>query len=213
MAWPNLPAAPNLETEAFVRNWTRRASRESFESFVEAGLLWRKVVGPEIWCTVAVTTTDIQRARDVAAIRGTKRVLISEIFLPADPQYADPWRKSWAGSRPRNGIEEFSALAREYLIGGQPGSWRAAGLGPAGTVARTDPWPDFRRRPGQIVGPVELSGAIAFFQLRAVDSSRDIPADRVKLTYKRLLLPGGRSAETLATYGRDSRACTALRRA
>ena len=45
-----------------------------------------------------------------------------------------------------------------------------------------------------------MSGAIAFFQLRAVDSTRDIPAERVKLTYKRLLLPGGRSPETLATY-------------
>lgn len=189
----------NLETDAFVAELADGGvSQEAFMSFVEAGLLWRKIIGPELGGTISVTTTDIQRARDVAAIRGTKRVLISEIFLPADPQYAEPVAQIMGLIEDASGIEEFSALAREYSLAGSRDAggrldWVALEQLP-GPISG----PISNAVPGQIVGPIELSGAIAYFQLRAEDSTRDIPASQVKLTYKRLLLPGGRSADTLA---------------
>jgi len=191
----------DLETEAFIAELADGGvDRESFEAFVEVGLLWRKIVGPELGPTTNVTATEIARARDVAAIRGTKRVLISEIFLPADPQYADPVAQIVGLIENARGIEEFSQIAREYSLAGSRErggrlDWVALEQLP-GQIGG----PIGAAEPGQIVGPIELSGAIAFFQLRAVDSTRDIPAERVKLTYKRLLLPGGRSPETLATY-------------
>lgn len=189
----------NLETEAFLAELADGGvSQEAFTSFVEAGLLWRKIVGPELGGTISVTTTDIQRARDVAAIRGTKRVLISEIFLPADPQYAEPVAQIMGLIENASGAEEFSALAREYSLAGSRDAggrldWVALEQLP-GPISG----PISNASPGQIVGPIELSGAIAYFQLRAEDSTRDIPASQVKLTYKRLLLPGGRSPDTLA---------------
>lgn len=190
-----------LETDAFVAELdTVGIAPESFESFVEAGLLWRKVVGPEISATVTVTATDVARARDVAAIRGTKRVLISEIFLPADPQYAEPVAQIIDRIEAAGSIDEFSALAREFSLAGTRDRGGRLDWVPLEQLPGQIRGPISGASPGQIVGPVELSGAIAFFQLRAVDSTRNIPADRVKLTYKRLLLPGGRSAETMATY-------------
>ena len=61
----------DLETEAFIAELADGGvDRESFEAFVEVGLLWRKIVGPELGPTTNVTATEIARARDVAAIRG-----------------------------------------------------------------------------------------------------------------------------------------------
>jgi len=190
----------NLETEPFVAQLVEAGiDRETFVGFVEAGLLWRKVAGQEFGQTVTVTTTDIERARDVAAIRGTKRVLISEIFLPSDPQFAEPVGQIMGLIENARGIEEFSALAREYSLASTRDRGGRLDWVPLAQLPGQIRGPISNARPGQIIGPIELSGAIAYFQLRAEDSTRDIPANQVKLTYKRLLLPGGRSAATLAT--------------
>ncbi|MCC1480100.1 peptidylprolyl isomerase [Roseibaca sp. Y0-43] len=191
----------NLETDAFIAELANGGvDRESFVSFVEAGLLWRKVVGNEYSLSTVVTTTDVQRARDVAAIRGTKRVLISEIFLPADPEFAEPVAQIIGLIENARTIEEFSAIAREYSLAGTRDQGGRLDWLPLTQLPGQISGPLSAASPGEIIGPIELNGAIAFFQLRAEDSTRLIPANQVKLTYKRLLLPGGRSPETLATY-------------
>lgn len=190
-------------------------ARESFEQFVHAGLMWRRVVEREVPGLVAVSNSDVARARDVAAIRGTQRVLLSEIFLPTDPQFAEPVAQISEMIEAVRSIEEFSNLAREFSIAGSRDSGGRLDWVPldnlpgqiAGQVATASP--------GQIVGPIELSGAIAYFQIRGSDSTRDIPADRVELSYKRLLLPGARSAANLARVARiqaEARACAELGR-
>ncbi|TVP74330.1 MAG: peptidylprolyl isomerase [Rhodobacteraceae bacterium] len=173
--------------------------RATFEGFVEAGLLWRRLVGQELPALVAVSTADIARARDTAAILGRQRVLLSEIFLPTDPQFAEPVAEIIGMIRAARSIEEFSAIAREFSLagtrdqGGRLPDWVALENLPAPIASQLRD-----ARAGQIIGPLELGGAIAFFQLRAMESTRDIPADRVQVSYQRLLLPGGRSDENLA---------------
>lgn len=173
--------------------------RATFEGFVEAGLLWRRLVGQELPALVAVSDADVARARDTAAILGRQRVLLSEIFLPTDPQFAEPVAEIIGMIRAARSIEEFSEIAREFSLagtreqGGRLPDWVALENlpGPIASQLRD-------ARAGQIIGPLELGGAIAFFQLRAIESTRDIPADRVQLSYRRLLLPGGRSEANLA---------------
>jgi peptidyl-prolyl cis-trans isomerase SurA len=172
--------------------------RETFIEFVEAGLLWRKVVGGRLPGLVHVGASDVARARDVAAIVGTTRVLMSEIFLPDDPEFAEPVAIISDMILNARSMEEFSEIAREFSLAGT----RDQG-------GRLD-WIQLDGLPGQIrdkmaqariaevIGPIDLGGAIAFFQLRARESTRDIPADRVKVNYRRLLLPGGRSEANLA---------------
>ncbi len=193
-------ARADLDTDTFVAELgAAGVDRESFTAFVRAGLLWRKVVAEDFPDLVTVGASDIARARDVAAIRGTRRVLMSEIFLPTDPQYADAVGQITELVLNASGTAEFARLAREYSIaatreqGGRL-DWLPASSLPGPVAGRLR-----GAAPGQVVGPIDVGGAIAFFQLRATDSTRDIPADRVKLHYKRLLLPGGRSEANMAT--------------
>ncbi len=171
--------------------------QETFESFVEAGLLWRRVVAGTLRPLVAVSDTDLLRARDTAAILGRQRVLISEIFLPTDPQFADPVAQIMNMIEAVNTIDEFSSIAREFSLAGSRDQGGRLDWVPLENLPGQIQ-PIGQLRPGQILGPLEIGGAIAYFQLRATESTRDIPADRVQLTYARLLLPGGRSEENLA---------------
>lgn len=179
--------------------------RDSVASFVEAGLLWRTLVGAEFPALISVTSSDVARERDTAAILGTQRVLLSEIFLPMDPEFAEAVQQIMEMIEAARSVEEFSRIAREFSLagsrdqGGRLPDWVALENLP-GPIASTVS----EGRAGQIIGPLELSGAIAYFQIRAIDSQRDIPADRVKLTYQRLLLPGGRSEENLARVAQIS---------
>ena len=190
-------------------------ARESFEQFVTAGLKWRRVVEREMPGLVHVGDSDIARARDIAAIRGTQRVLISEIFLPTDPEFADAVAQISQLVEAAGSIEEISDLAREFSLAGsrdQGGrlDWMALDNLP-GQIAE----PISVARTGEVIGPIEVSGAIAYFQLRGTDSTRDIPADRIELTYKRLLLPGARNEANLARVARiqaEVRDCAELGR-
>ncbi|MBB4207176.1 SurA N-terminal domain-containing protein [Roseinatronobacter bogoriensis] len=193
-------ARADLSTEEFVAALAENGvDAQTFEAFVEAGLLWRKVVGQRFPALVAVSDSDVRRARDVVAILGRQRVLISEIFLPTDPEFADAVAQIMELIEAANSVEEFSNLAREFsLAGSRDEGGRIPDWVPVENLPGQISGPISQARPGQIIGPISLSGAIAYFQLRASESTRDIPADQVALRYKRLLLPGGRSEENLA---------------
>ncbi len=189
-----------LSSEDFVDVLAQNGvDRETFAGFVEAGLLWRKVVARQLPALVSAGASDAERARDVVAILGRQRVLISEIFLPTDPQFADAVGQIMDMIESARSVEEFSRIAREFSLagsrdqGGRLSDWVAVENLPgqiSGQLAAA--------RPGQVIGPIEMSPeAIAYFQLRASDSSRDIPPDQITLRYKRLLLPGGETPENL----------------
>ncbi len=173
--------------------------RETLVQFVEAGLLWRKLVGAELPALVAVSDSDLARARDTAAILGRQRVLLSEIFLPMDPEFAEAVQEIMGMIESARSVEEFSSIAREFsLAGSRDQGGRLPDWVPVENLPGQISGQISTGRAGQIIGPLELGGAIAYFQIRALDSQREIPADRLTLTYQRLLLPGGRSEENMA---------------
>ncbi len=187
--------------------------RESFENFVRAGLLWRQVVDRRFPALVSVSGSDVARARDVASIRGSQRVLMSEIFLPMDPQFADAVGQIMQMIEAARSVEEFSAIAREFSLAGSRDAGGRLDWLPAENLPPQIAGRVLEASSGQIIGPVELSGAIAYFQLRAIDSTRNIPTEAVKVTYSRLLLPGGRSEGNLATVAQiqsQARVCADL---
>lgn len=190
----------DMSTEEFLAALREvGVDRETFEGFVEAGLMWRRAVGRTLPPLVSVTDSDVARARDVAAILGRQRVLISEIFLPTDPEFAEAVAQIMDMIEAARGVEEFSQIAREFsLAGTRDQGGRVPDWIPVENLPGQISGPLAAARPGQIVGPVDLGQAIAYFQLRASDSTRDIPPDQVFLTYKRLLLPGGDTAENRA---------------
>ena len=189
----------SLDTDEFIAALAQEGvDAQSFEAFVEAGLLWRKAVAQRFPALLNVSGSDVRRSRDVAAILGRQRVLISEIFLPTDPEFADAVSQIMEMIEAAGSIEEFSNLAREFsLAGSRDQGGRLPDWVPVENLPGQISDSITQARPGQVVGPISVSGAIAYFQLRASDSTRDIPADRVVLNYSRLLLPGGRSDENL----------------
>ncbi|MDD7971264.1 peptidylprolyl isomerase [Roseinatronobacter alkalisoli] len=186
---------------------------DSFRQFVSVGLLWRKIAEREFPGLVAVSDSDVARARDVAAIRGTTRVLISEIFLPSDPEFADAVGQIMDMIAAARSAEEFSAIAREFSLAGSRDQGGRLDWLPLENLPGNIAGPISAASPGEIIGPLELSGAFAYFQLRSRDSTRNIPADQIELTYKRLLLPGGRSEANLERVARiraEVRSCAEL---
>ena len=171
---------------------------ETVRNFVRAGLVWRKVVEARFPMLIDARGSDGVRAADINAIRGTQRVLMSEIFLPMDPQFADAVAQIMQMIEAARSVEEFSALAREFSIAGTRDAGGRLDWLPAENLPPQIASKMTTARPGQIVGPLELSGAIAYFQLRATESVRLVPNDQIKLTYARLLLPGGRSDANMA---------------
>lgn len=192
----------DLDTDEFVALLEQGGvARESFEAFVEAGLLWRKVVAQQFPPLISVPDTELERVRDVASILGRTRVLLSEIFLPTDPQFAEPVAQIMELIEAANGsVEEFSRLAREFsLAGTRDEGGRLPDWVPVENLPGVISDPLASIGPGQIIGPLQLNPeAIAYFQLRARESTRDIPPGQVQLSYKRLMLPDASSAATVA---------------
>ncbi len=191
-------ARAELDTEEFIAQLAGAGvERHTFRDFVEVGLMWREMVRARFLPRVNVTSAEVDRALSVSAIRGTQRVLLSEIFLPSDPEFAEPVGEIIPQILAIRSFEEFSEAARQVSIAG---SREQGGRLEWMEITRLPPQVAAQVRdasPGTIIGPIEVPGAFGIFQLRATESRRDIPAERVKVDYKRLLLPGGRSEATM----------------
>ena len=172
---------------------------DTFREFVHAGIVWRELVQGRFGPDVRVTDAQIDRAMSVANVRPVEEVLISEIFLPSDPQFAEIVQELIPQVMAIDTVEEFALAAREISAapsgaqGGRVDNWLPLRALPEEVSVALDD-----ARPGQIIGPLEVPGAFAFFQLRAKREARDLPPGQIELEFRRALLPGGRSETNLA---------------
>ena len=172
---------------------------DTFRDFVRSGIAWRELVQARFGAEIRVTEAQIDRAMSVANVRPVEEVLISEIFLPTDPQFAEIVQELIPQILEIDTLEEFALAAREVS---------AAPTAEQG--GRVDNWFPLRGLPeeiatqlaeasvGQIIGPLEVPGAFAFFQLRAKRETRDLPPGQIELEFARAVLPGGRSEANIA---------------
>lgn len=170
----------------------------TFEEFIRAGVVWRELVNARYSAGVRVTSSQVDTAQSVAAVRPVTEVLLSEIFLPSDPEFAEAVNELIPQVLAIDSMEEFSNAARQIS---------AAPSAPDG--GRIDRWIELNALPepiampastvsvGTIIGPVEVPGAYAIFQLRGRRDTRDVPAGDVEIEYRSLNLPGGRSESNL----------------
>jgi len=172
--------------------------RETFENFIRAGVLWRDLVNQRHGGDVRVTGAQIDSALSVAAVRPVTEVLLSEIFLPSDPEFAEPVAQLIPQILAITSIEEFGNAARQVS---------AAPTAPQG--GRIERWIELQSLPepvaipastaptGAIIGPIEVPGAYAIFIVRGRRDTRDVPAGDIEVEYRRVGLPGGRSEANL----------------
>lgn len=177
--------------------------RETFVSFIRAGVLWRELVQATYGAQVNITETQIDQALSVEGVQPSTEVLISEIFLPTDPQFAAAVERMVPQVQRIGSETEFANAARQVSVaptaaaGGRIDRWIDVGAmpEPVGAAMREAPI-------GRVVGPLEVPGALAFFQLRARREARSVPMSSVEITYYRAGLPGGRSEPNMALVQR-----------
>ena len=103
-----------LTTEEFgARLREAGVDRETFETFIRAGVLWREMVQVIYRSQINITDAMIDQALSVEGIQPVTEVLISEIFLPSDPQYSEAVQRVIPQIQRIRSEAEFANAARQ----------------------------------------------------------------------------------------------------
>lgn len=162
-------ARGNLTTEEFLAVIGQNGiAPETFRAFVEAGLLWRQVIGTRFGPRAQVTDDEVDRAFVLASRRSGVQVLISEIVLRADSPEAqaeaDRVAQRLAGQFMSEGAFAAEARARSVSPSRDAGGrldWLPLGNLPAPIAAQVLGLP-----PGQVSQPFPVTNAVVLFYLR-----------------------------------------------
>ena len=194
-AMAEFAARAEVEVDELLTRMRRDGiERETFVEFIRAGTLWREMAQGLFGPRVRITEAEIERAMSIENLRPRSEVLISEIFLPTDPQFAEAVAEIIPQILAITSVEEFGAAARQVSAspsadqGGRVDNWINVETipEPLQTELRSG-------RTGRVIGPLEIPGAVGFFMLRASRETREAPAGQTELEFRRVRLPGGRS--------------------
>jgi len=173
--------------------------RETFVNFIRVGVLWRELVQARFGPQVRVTSAQVEQALSVANVRPQTEFLLSEIFLPSDPRFAEIVGPLVPRILAIDTIEEFAEAARGVSgtesaeRGGEVPNWIPLASIPEPLNSQLLAAP-----PNRVIGPIEVPGAIGFFMVRGRRELRDVPTGRTELEYRHVALPGGRSETNIA---------------
>jgi len=178
-------------------------ARESFADFVRAGLAWRRLVSGLFSARAQVSDAEIDRAVTLGSLGSGARVLVSEIFLPAETPEQQAAAQRLAQEIGRRGTAaEFAAAARRYSAAA------SARRGGRQDWVPVDSLPTaYRNRilslsPGEITDPIPLPNAVAVFLLHGVEESGRPQEVPLSVDYASYLIPGGQS-ETAQARARE----------
>jgi peptidyl-prolyl cis-trans isomerase SurA len=196
-------ARADLSREEFLRALAGAGiAEETFRDFIVAALGWRDVVRARFSSRVRITETDVDKALGALTGGSSVRVLLSEIILPAPPQQA----------------AEALALAEQLSEIRSVAQFSAEASRVSATQSRTNggrlDWMPLTNLPaplrpiilglavGQVTQPIPLEGAVALFQLRAIEESGVQSPEFTAIDYAAYYLPGGRTEANLAEVAR-----------
>lgn len=172
-------------------------SEQSFRDFVRVGITWREMVRARFSSRVSVSEEDLDRAQSAVSGRAGVRVLLSEIIIPMQEGQENRIQALAQTLSEITSPKAFSANARQYSAspsrddGGQldwlslnklPQQLRPVVLGLA---------------PGEVTDPIPIQGALALFQMRAIEEIDAPSPDYAAIEYAIYHLDGGRSPEAL----------------
>lgn len=169
----------------------------TFRDFVHSGLAWREVIRAKFGPTAlaSIYEPEIDRAMSALTQKGTTRVLLSEIIVPAA-------KRNLASelSQGLRGEGAFAAAARQHSLGptardGGRVGWRNVAVMPQAAVGVLD-----GLEPGQVSPPVRLpDGRYAVYLLRQVELRDALTPQTTAVDYARLVLAGAGTPATEAT--------------
>jgi peptidyl-prolyl cis-trans isomerase SurA len=106
----------NMTTEQFVAALAKAGvAEQTYRAFVRAGVAWRNLVRSKFGAELTVSDADVNRALSLAAQPREPRLLLSEILLPATPQYfAQSAALAEQLAHTVTTPAQFAAAARQY---------------------------------------------------------------------------------------------------
>lgn len=189
----------NMELPQFIQALSGEGvSQQTFRDFVASNVVWRQVVRGRFASRVSVTEEEIDRAIATRGQESGVQVLISEIFVPTarNPQQAAQVADQISQITT---IDAFAQAARQYSAapsrdqGGRVNWMSASNLPPALRPQI------MALSPGQVTQPIEIDGALALFQLRAIQEASASRQEYSEIEYASYYIAGGRSEDALST--------------
>ncbi len=172
---------------------------ETFTDFVKTSLIWRNVVQQKFQSKSFITEAELDTAMALGTTAVGASVLLTELILPLEPTTAQQTRELMEHlSANLNGFQEFEEAVLTYSAAAS-----RANSGKLDWVPITSLPPDvgsamMTMAVGQVTRPIEIPNAMVIFQLRGIRDNRTIAARPIAYDYATLMIPGGRSPETLA---------------
>ena len=145
----------------------------TFRSYVEAELLWKKVVEKKFVSQSSISDIQLQRANNRANFDETVQVLLTEIIIPFSNQEVTKIENIANQLKKIKSIEEFSNAAKSHS------------KAPTAELGGRIKWQNFNNlpeiikpfifnlSPGEVTEPIRLNTAIALFQLRDIREIKD----------------------------------------
>lgn len=193
-------ARANLSAEDFIKALAPAGvAPETFRDFVAAGIAWRGVVRAKFGPRARISDTEVETAIAHPPNRAGVRVLLSEIFLPANtPQRQATAQRRAAEISRITTLPAFAAAARKYSAAPSAGrggrmEWIPLTNLPPAVAAQV-----LALAPGQVSAPIPVTNAIALFQMRAIEETDTPDTGEVQVEFARYFIPGGRTTATLA---------------
>ena len=196
-------ARADLSREEFIRAIAGAGvAEETFRDFIIASLGWREVVRTRFLNRVRVTDADVDKALSALSGGSAVRVLLSEIILPAPPQQAQAAMDLAERLSQITSVAQFSAEAsRVSAAQTRANGGRLDWLPITNLPAQLRPV-ILGLTPGQVTQPIPLEGAIALFQLRAIEESGVRAPEIAAVDYAVYYIAGGRTEANLAEVAR-----------
>ncbi len=190
----------NLTSEQFLQAVAGGGvDAQTVRDFVRAGIAWRSVVQGRFGPRTQITESEIDRALALASNRSGVRVLLSEIFLPANtPERQASAQRRAAEISQITTIPAFAAAARRYSAAPSAGRGGRMEWIPLSNLPPAVASQVLALAPGQVSAPIPVPNAIALFQLRALEETGAPEAEAVSVEFARYFIPGGRTEATLA---------------
>ncbi|WP_163850265.1 peptidylprolyl isomerase [Pseudooceanicola aestuarii] len=192
----------DMEPDQFIAALAQGGVEEqTLRDFIRSGVAWRAFVRARFGNSYTPSPADVDRARAGLTGDGNVRVLISEIFVPLS-MGADRAQALAAEISGASSIEAFASYARRYS---------AAPTGQRGGKVNWIPLAQLppQLRPvilglgvGEVSQPIPVEGALALFQLRAIQEAASQQRAYDEIDYAMYYIAGGRSAPALSAAAR-----------
>ncbi|SEP57497.1 peptidylprolyl isomerase [Thalassovita taeanensis] len=190
----------NLTPDAlFAGLATQGVDRQTFIDFIVAGVSWRELIRARYSGRVSISDGDVDKALSAVSGGSSVRVLLSEIIIPIPPEQEAEVQAVAERISQMKSITEFSSAARKYSATGTRGQGGRLGWMPITNLPVALRPILLGLAPGEVTDPLPFQGAVALFQMRAIEESDYKAPEIAAIEYAAYYIPGGRTEAALAT--------------